>query len=127
MGGQQSTHESANDHQWRSPRLRALIDNRDVGGVIRFARQLWGWKQSDLGQAAGYSASTISRLETGKRAGVDLQMLRDVAEAAGVPGYVLGALIAPAVTVIATTDQAKEDDSMRRRARYPRSPALPAR
>ncbi|MER5625859.1 helix-turn-helix transcriptional regulator [Streptosporangium sp. NPDC002544] len=110
MGGQRSTH---NDDQWQSPQVRALVAARDVGGVIRFARQLRGWKQSDLGQAAGYSASTISRLETGRRAGLDLQVLRDVADAAGVPRSVLGALIAPAVTVVAT--QAKEDDSMRRR------------
>ena len=111
MGGQQSTH----DDQWQSPRLRALIAARDVGGVIRFARQRRGWKQSDLGKASGYSASTISRLETGRRAGIDLHLLHRVTDAAGVPGHVLSALIAPAATVAATTGQLAKEDSMRRR------------
>uniref|UniRef100_UPI003F79A144 helix-turn-helix domain-containing protein n=1 Tax=Streptosporangium sp. OZ121 TaxID=3444183 RepID=UPI003F79A144 len=111
MSGQQSTHD---DDQWQSPQLRALITTHDVGGVIRFARQLRSWKQADLGKASGYSASTISRLETGRRAGIDLQVLRRVAHAAGVPGHILSALINP-VTVAETIGQPAKEDLMRRR------------
>ncbi|WP_440099727.1 helix-turn-helix domain-containing protein [Streptosporangium sp. H16] len=111
MSGQRSTHD---DDQWQSPQLRALIAAHDVGGVIRFARQLRSWKQADLGKASGYSASTISRLETGRRAGIDLQVLRRVAHAAGVPSHILSALINP-VTVAETMGQPAKEDLMRRR------------
>lgn len=58
-------------------------------------------------------ASTISRLETNRRASVDVEMLRRVAHAAGMPGDVLGALLglptpAPA-TVAATTGRRAEE------------------
>jgi transcriptional regulator with XRE-family HTH domain len=97
-------------------RARALIAARDVGGVVRLARQTRGWREVDLGQAAGYSASTISRLETNRRASVDLEMLRRVARAAGVPGDVLGVLLglSALATVTATIGRrAEEDDPMR--------------
>ncbi|MGH3973028.1 MAG: helix-turn-helix domain-containing protein [Pseudonocardiaceae bacterium] len=52
-----------------------------------------GWRQADLAKAGGYSASTISRLETNRRASIDVEMLRRVEHAAGIPGDVLGALL----------------------------------
>jgi transcriptional regulator with XRE-family HTH domain len=99
---------------WDSARARALIAARDVGGVVRLARQARGWRQSDLGKAAGYSASTISRLETGRRGSSDVDMLRRVTRAAGIPPDVLGALLGipnpvPA-TVAVTTSRPAEDD-----------------
>lgn len=110
----------AHDALWASARARALIAARDVGGVVRLARQTRGWRQADLGKAAGYSASTISRLETNRRASVDVEMLRRVAHAAGIPGDVLGALLgipapAPATVAATTGRRAEEDDPMRRR------------
>ncbi len=83
----------AHDALWDSARARALIAARDVGGTVRLARQARGWRQADLGRAAGYSASTISRLETNRRASIDVGMLRRVAHAAGIPGEVLGVLL----------------------------------
>ncbi|MGH3811526.1 MAG: helix-turn-helix domain-containing protein, partial [Pseudonocardiaceae bacterium] len=108
----------AHDALWDCARARALIATRDVGGVVRLARQTRGWRQADLGQAAGYSASTISRLETNHRASVDVEMLRRVAHAAGIPGDVLGALLgfpAPATVAATIGRRAEEDDPMRRR------------
>ncbi|MGH3889352.1 MAG: helix-turn-helix domain-containing protein [Pseudonocardiaceae bacterium] len=58
--------------RWDSARARALIADRDVGGAVRPARRVDGWRQSDLGNAAGYSASMISRLETGRRGSSDV-------------------------------------------------------
>lgn len=49
-----------------------------------------GWRQTDLGKAAGYSASTIFPLETNRRASIDVGMLRRVAHAVGIPKEVLG-------------------------------------
>lgn len=108
------------DALWDSARARALIAARDIGGVVRLMRQARGWRQADLGKAAGYSASTISRLETNRRAAVDVEMLRRVAHAAGIPSRVLGALLGlpfpTPVTVTATTGRrVEEDDPMRRR------------
>jgi transcriptional regulator with XRE-family HTH domain len=76
-----------------SARARELIAARDVGGAARLARQARGWRQADLGKDTGYSASTISRLETGRRGSRDVDMLRRVTRAAGIPPEVLGALL----------------------------------
>ncbi|HKR52256.1 MAG TPA: helix-turn-helix domain-containing protein [Pseudonocardiaceae bacterium] len=110
----------AHDALWDSARARALIVARDIGGVVRLARQTRSWRQVDLAKAAGYSASTISRLETSRRASVDVEMLRRVAHAAGIPGDVLGALLGlsaptPATVAAITGRRAEEDDPMRRR------------
>lgn len=37
-----------------------------VGTVIRVARNALGWSQADLGHRCGYSASQVSRWETGR-------------------------------------------------------------
>jgi transcriptional regulator with XRE-family HTH domain len=110
----------AHDALWNSARARALIAAKDIGATFRLARQARRWRQADVGRAAGYSASTISRLETGRRAGADLDVLRRVAHVVGIPPGVLGALtgLTPAVpaTVAKTTGpQAEEDDPVRRR------------
>jgi transcriptional regulator with XRE-family HTH domain len=103
-----------------SARVRALVAARDVGGMVRLARQARGWRQADLGAAAGYSASVISRLETGRRVPTDLDMVRRVTRAAGIPADLLGALLgipppAPATLAGTVGRRAEEDDPMRRR------------
>lgn len=81
------------------------------------ARQERGWRQEDLASAAGYSRSTISRLETGDRAGTDIGMIRAVAGKAGVPPAFLGAVLGipgtPAITVAPTATSG--EDPVRRR------------
>ena len=84
---------NTSDALWASARARALTEAGDVGGVIRLAREARGWRQEDLATACGYSRSTISRLETGSRAGTDLAMIRAVAEKAGIPPAVLGPVL----------------------------------
>ncbi|QXJ25880.1 helix-turn-helix domain-containing protein [Actinomadura graeca] len=121
---------AARDALWSSRRARAIIKARDVGGAIRLARQERGWRLSDLGEECGYSASTISRMETGRRAGTDLDMLRRVATAAGVPLDLLGELVgittAPPVTVAPTVSRpAETDDAMRRRTLMTAGLAVP--
>jgi transcriptional regulator with XRE-family HTH domain len=109
------------DALWASARARALRQTRDLGGMIRFARQARGWRQDDLAGAVGYSRSTISRLETCARAGTDIEMIRRVAAAAGIPSHLLSELLGitapPAATVGMSTGTRGEggDDPMRRR------------
>jgi len=110
----------AYDPLWTSARARALVADRDIGGVLRLARQARRWRQADVGAAAGYSASTISRLETGCRAGADLGVLRRVAGVLAIPPAVFSALtglptLAGATVARTTGQRAEEDDSVRRR------------
>lgn len=119
------------DAVWRSARALALLKARDIGGMIRLARQARGWRQEDLGTAVGYSRSTISRLETGNRAGIDVVMIRRVASAAGLPAYLLGELLSiPASTpaTVASTNATRveeRDDSMHRRELLAAGLAIP--
>ncbi|GIH71019.1 hypothetical protein Mth01_32720 [Sphaerimonospora thailandensis] len=87
--------------------------------MIRYARVARGWRQADLAKVVACSASTISRLETGRRAAVDLDTVRRVARAVQLPSHILGALIdipvSPVATVVTTTAPQAEEDPMRRR------------
>jgi transcriptional regulator with XRE-family HTH domain len=90
-----------------------------------------GWRQDDLAAAAGYSRSTISRLETGAKAGADVGMIRGVAAAAGIPSLLLSELLGitdpPAATVstsIATRTDGG-DDPVRRRQLITAGLAIP--
>ncbi|WP_433353497.1 helix-turn-helix domain-containing protein [Microtetraspora malaysiensis] len=107
---------NAHDSVWRSPQARTLITARNIGGLIKYARQIRGWRQADLGQHVGYSASTISRLEASKRASTDMAILHHVMSALDVPVEVLGELLGITTVRIGTTAaQPIEDDPMRRR------------
>jgi transcriptional regulator with XRE-family HTH domain len=104
---------------WRSAQGRALLMSRDVGPAIRLARRARGWRQADLAAACGYSTSTISRLETGRRPPADLDLVRRVAGAAGIPPRILGVLaglvpLPPATVMTIATPDAEENDVRRR-------------
>ncbi len=120
------------DALWVSARARALLAARDIGGMIRLARQARRWKQDDLAAAAGYSRSTISRLETGTRVSTDLGMILRVAEATGIPlplvGEILGFTAPPAATVgtgTAVRTEGGVDDPMQRRTLITAGLAIP--
>ncbi|WTL18979.1 helix-turn-helix transcriptional regulator [Streptomyces sp. NBC_01506] len=107
---------------WGSPRAQALINTGDVGGLIRWARRERGWRQADLGNAAGYSASAVSRLETGRRRASDLHMIRLFADALFVPAGVLAAVLRVmplarnTVAVSADRYANAEEDPLKRRS-----------
>lgn len=112
---------SASEPLWHSAHMRALIAGRDIGAVVRLARQARGWRQSDLGAVTGYSASTISRLETGRKGPVDLDMLRRISRELGIPLSVLGELLGIAQPIPARLTRTgrqpvEEDDPVRRRS-----------
>ncbi|GAA2216488.1 hypothetical protein GCM10009850_119570 [Nonomuraea monospora] len=106
---------------WTTTRARAFLSTRDVGSALRYARTLLGLRQADVGRAAYCSASTISRLETGRH-GADLDLIRRVATAVAIPPHVLAALTglgSPAhATVTSPTTAEREDDPMRRRTLF---------
>ena len=107
------------DALWASARVRSLLSAQDIGGMIRLARQARGWRQDDLARASGYSRSTISRLETSARAGTDIDVIRRVAGAAGIPSRLLGPLLGigglSAATVGGNIVTQAEADEVRRR------------
>ncbi|HJP79569.1 MAG TPA: helix-turn-helix transcriptional regulator [Pseudonocardiaceae bacterium] len=78
------------------------------GGTIRRARQEAGWTQAELGARCGYSASQVSRWESGQQPLRDVALLRQVADLLA---------IAPEVFGLASADTA--------RANQPEDPAGP--
>ncbi|WP_331743741.1 helix-turn-helix transcriptional regulator (plasmid) [Streptomyces sp. NBC_00873] len=105
------------DPLWHSPDIDALIDRKNLGGLIRMGRVGLGWRQADLGARIGCSASTVSRLEQrGRHA--DLRLLRQAALEVGMPTAVLAAalgLTEQPTTRVAAVGPRAEEDPMRRR------------
>ncbi|MEU9744706.1 helix-turn-helix domain-containing protein [Streptomyces niveus] len=116
---------------WNSPRAQMLVADGDVGGLIRWARQQYGWRQTDLGTKTGYSASAVSRLETADRPATDLDMLKRFADALVIPTGVLAAVLGvtpPQSTTVASAKRpaASEEDPMKRRSLLAAGLAVPA-
>ncbi|MFI7467449.1 multiprotein-bridging factor 1 family protein [Nonomuraea sp. NPDC049646] len=70
--------------------LLAAVKAADYPLVVRLARQRAGLTQEQLGAEAGYSAATISRLETGRQPLHDIATLRRLAQALAIPCQWLG-------------------------------------
>lgn len=102
------------DPFWRSAVVRAMINDRDIGGLLRAARQRRGLRQADVAAATGYSQPVISRLENGHR-GVDLDVLRAVADAVGMPPRVLAELVGVSPPPPVRVTPPDREDPMRRR------------
>jgi transcriptional regulator with XRE-family HTH domain len=102
------------------------------GSVIRAARTARNWSQAKLGRRCGYSASQVSRWETGAVPLRDVGLLRTLADVLTVPPAVFGLATGGADTGersspstgnaghkvgrVTTSPRAQEDDPMRRRA-----------
>lgn len=117
---------------WNSPRAQKLITDGDVGGLFRWARQQYGWRQIDLGTETGYSASAVSRLETSDRPATDLDMLKRFADALVIPAGVLAAVLGvtpPRSTTVTSAQRpatVSEEDPMKRRSLLAAGLAVPA-
>ncbi|MEU9480741.1 helix-turn-helix transcriptional regulator [Streptomyces sp. NPDC048191] len=106
---------------WTSPEARELVARREPGGLIRLGRRHRRWRQGDLGDRIGCSASTVSRLEASKRV-TDVTLLRAAAAAVGVPSSILAAACGFTTSVMAAPTRVApdasrdaEEDPMRRR------------
>jgi transcriptional regulator with XRE-family HTH domain len=51
---------------------------------LREAREARGWSQVKLAERAGVTRATVSRIETGKVASLDLEVFEKLADALGV-------------------------------------------
>ncbi|MBW8481402.1 helix-turn-helix transcriptional regulator [Actinomadura parmotrematis] len=108
------------DPFWTSAPVQAAVRAGDFGRAVRLARERQGRTQAELAAAAGYSRSTVSRVETGAHATLDLGRLRAVADVLDMPEDVFGALfgleIRSTVTVVSQEAAVPGgDDPMRRR------------
>ncbi len=57
---------------------------------IQELREVKGWSQAELSRRSGVPQPTISRLETGSRQAVNLEILEKLADALGCdPGYLI--------------------------------------
>ncbi|GAA3849254.1 hypothetical protein GCM10022243_14040 [Saccharothrix violaceirubra] len=101
----------------------------EPGVVVRAARAARGWSQADLGRRCGYSASQVSRWETGRLPLRDVGLLRILADVLALPHAAFGLSdhdtpgarsrrpVAVGLRVgRATTSPDQEDDPVRRRA-----------
>lgn len=101
-------------HDVSQPQMREAVAAHDYGKVVRLARRARGLTQQELGVRAGYSAATISRLETGHQALDDITTLRILARVLDIPPSWLGLSSPPA-----------PEDSPAGRSVHPRSTAAP--
>ncbi|GGK79091.1 helix-turn-helix domain-containing protein [Mangrovihabitans endophyticus] len=77
--------------QWTSnPAVRRAVHARDYATILRFSRLAAGLTLEQLGAAGGYSASTLSRLESGRRGIRDVTELRTLADLYDVPLEMFG-------------------------------------
>jgi transcriptional regulator with XRE-family HTH domain len=60
------------------------------GAIVRAARTALKWSQAELGRRCGYSASQVSRWETGRLPLRDVNLLRTLADVLNLPPTVLG-------------------------------------
>lgn len=110
---------------WTTPAAEHAAAAGDYGVLIRIARTARGLSLVQAGRLLGYSASTLSRIETGQRALADITELRHFADALSVPLSVFGlmptatgAASPPPVstrTTVGETPREGGDDPVRRR------------
>ncbi len=95
--------------------------------MLRHAREELGWSQGQLGDRFGYSASTVSRFENGRRGLRDVAVLRRFASILGLPAEAFGLANAPhdrpvspaqaaAASRVVHDPNQEGDDPVRRRA-----------
>ncbi len=70
--------------------FRTAVADGSPGTVIRLVRLARGMTQAQLGQAVGYSASAISRVERGRLRSRDVVVLRRLATALIIPPELVG-------------------------------------
>ncbi|MFB8281183.1 helix-turn-helix domain-containing protein [Nocardia colli] len=78
------------DMIWDTAAVRAAIGTGEYGAIVRAVRQANNLTLADLAELCSYSVSTLSRLERGKQRLSDVQVLRSLATALGIPVELLG-------------------------------------
>lgn len=75
---------------WRTPAVRQAAEAGQFGALIRMTRTARRLTLVQVGKLVGYSASTVSRLETGRRKLTDVTLLRQFAGALEIPYHLFG-------------------------------------
>lgn len=104
--------------QWTAnPAVQRAVHARDFATILRFSRLAAGLTLEQLGAAGGYSASTLSRLESRRRAIRDVTELRTLADLYDVPAEMFGlaSTSGPADGSTLTTTVDGEGDTVHRR------------
>ena len=78
------------DPIWRTPAIQEAAGAGRVGALIRMTRTARQLSLAQAGELVGYSASTLSRIETGQRKLTDISQLRRFANVLGIPPHLLG-------------------------------------
>lgn len=104
--------------------LRDAIARQDYPAVLRHARELAGWTQTELAHRLGFHPSVISRFESGRRPLRDLKTLQRLAEVLSVPMEAFGLYDHEGVATRRSTpgpsrvigSPEREEDDVRRRS-----------
>lgn len=75
---------------WSTPTMRQAIAHGDLAAIVRLARRAADLTQAQLGDATGYTAASISRMERGKQPMRDMELLRRIADVLTIPPQLLG-------------------------------------
>ncbi|MEU0278783.1 helix-turn-helix transcriptional regulator [Streptomyces sp. NPDC006195] len=75
---------------WTTPEMRDAIASSNPGAIVRLARRAAELTQTQLGQATGYTAASVSRMERGKQPMRDMILLTRIAEVLNIPPQLLG-------------------------------------
>jgi transcriptional regulator with XRE-family HTH domain len=75
---------------WRPPAVRQAAEAGQFGALIRMTRTARRLTLVQVGTLVGYSASTVSRIETGRRKLTDVTLLRRFADALGISPHLFG-------------------------------------
>ncbi|MGH3549272.1 MAG: helix-turn-helix domain-containing protein, partial [Pseudonocardiaceae bacterium] len=78
------------DPIWRSPAVQQAAAAGQFGALIRMTRTARRLSLARVGHLVRYSASTLSRIETGQRKLVDVTELRMFADTLGIPPHLFG-------------------------------------
>lgn len=109
---------------WHSDAVSAAVERGDRGAIVRSVRLAKHLTLAQLAARCGYSISTLSRMERGRQPLSDIRVLRNLANALGIPPQLLGLADTPRRSVPppgptprvrATLAPEEETDPMRRR------------
>jgi transcriptional regulator with XRE-family HTH domain len=75
---------------WLTPAVQQVAAAGQPGALIRMARIARKLSLAQAGELVGYSASTLSRIETGQRKLTDVTQLRRFAAVLGIPPHLFG-------------------------------------
>jgi transcriptional regulator with XRE-family HTH domain len=114
---------------WRTPAVQEAVAAEQFGAVIRMTRTARKLSLVRAGQLVGYSASTLSRIETGQRKLTDVRQLRRFADVLGIPPQLFGLTLpagaapagaapmptAPVPTTVGETSREGGDNPVQRR------------